>query len=111
MLATAEDVTITGVTTNSATVLWTIPSFVIPEQYYIAYGSDPDNLTQSTTPISSPTDTTFTNQVYTTTISGLNPGTFYYIRVIAIYDEIFLRYTEDSFITYEPGEMCYTEFL
>ena len=103
IVATTEDVTISDVTTTSATVSWTIPSFITPEQYYVAYGTDPDNLNQTSATINSPTDTSLTNLPYSTTLSGLEPGSLHYIQVTAVFDDEFVRYTEILFLTKEPG--------
>ena len=92
-----------NVTIDSARVSWRIPSFITQEEYYVAYGSDPDNLNQTTTSVDSPTDTSLTDLSYSITLSNLDPGQFHYIQVTAVYDDIYVRYTESSFITKEPG--------
>ena len=101
----AEDVLIADITTSMAEVSWTIPSFAVQEQYYVAYGTDPNNLNQVTHTINSPVDTSLVNQRYSTTLSGLLSGTIYYIEVIAVYNEEFVRYTEAAFLVKEPGKL------
>ena len=87
----------------SAIVSWTILRFTQQEQYYVEYGTDPDNLAQRTDPISSPVDTSVVNMMYTTSLE-LNPGTIYYLRVVAVFNTISKRASEMSvFRTKENG--------
>ena len=81
-------------TTNSASVTWRIPSFTTQEDYYVLYGSDPANLDQRTNPIPSVSDTTVINQVYELTVDGLNSGSVYYLRVVAVFNILFKRQSE-----------------
>ena len=109
---TAEDVVISDVTLTSAVVSWTIPSFIVQEQYYVWYGTDPDNLDQVTDTITSPEDTTVINSTYSTALEGLDSGTLYYIQVVAVYDDVFARYSEViPLITKEPGMFNTQSFL
>lgn len=64
-------------------MLWIIPSFTTQEQYYIQYGTDRYNLTQRSDLISSTTDTSSLNVDYTLQLSGLEPSTIYFMRVVA----------------------------
>ena len=99
----AEDVVVDGITTTSATVSWTIPLLVTQEQYYVVYGSDPNDLSQSSDPI--PNFEIETNAMYSITLQGLEPGVVYYTQVAAVFNEIFIRYSEVAvFITREPGK-------
>jgi hypothetical protein len=102
-----QNVTITDITTSAATVSWVIPSFVAPEQYYVAYGTDPNNLDQTSQLLNSTPDTSATDQAYTTTLTGLDRGSVYYIQVIAVFDVEFERYTESTFVTKEPEQTAY----
>jgi len=86
-------VTVVSVMRDSASVSWRIPYFIVPEQYYVEYGTDPDNLIQRTDPISSPTDTSITNMLYTTELD-VNPGTIYYFRVVAVFNTISKRFSD-----------------
>ena len=99
----AEDITINDVTLNSAVVSWRIPSFIEEEEYYIEYGTYPDDLTQRTDSLTSPGDTTITNMIYSITLSELESGIVYHIRVVAVFGDEFVRYTESIFLTREPG--------
>ena len=75
------------------------------------YGTAPDNLITTTEPISSPMDTTIVNQTYQVTLQGLNPSTVYYIRVAAVFNEIYKRYSEVlPFVTKEQGICVEVEF-
>ena len=100
----AEDVSLSSIGLASATVSWRIPSFEIPEQYYVEYGREPDNFTETTDPIASPTDNTLINRTYEVTLQGLQSATVYYYRVAAVFNDIYIRYSDlDVFVTKEPG--------
>ena len=81
-------------TTNSATVTWRIPSFTTQEDYYVLYSKDPANLDQRTNPIPSVSDTTVTNHEYELTVDGLDSGSVYYLRVVAVFDILSKRQSE-----------------
>ena len=103
-------VTVSSIMRDSASVSWRIPSFIVPEQYYVEYGTDPDNLVQRTNPISSPTDTSITNMTYTTGLD-LNPGTIYYFRVVAVFSTISKRFSDmQVFRTKENGN-CFAQYF
>ena len=104
LLFSTESATVSNITTVSATVSWTILRFTQQEQYYVEYGTERNNLNMTTDSISSPMDTSLLNQSYSTLLLGLNPGTVYYIKVVAVYEVIFARYSDIVFLrTYEPG--------
>ena len=95
---------VSDATLTSAVVSWRIPSFIVQEQYYVLYGTDPENLDQVTETISSLEDTTLVNSTYSISLQGLDEGTLYYVQVAAVYNEVFARYSEViPFITKEPG--------
>lgn len=101
----ADDVTILNVLLDSATVSWMIPSFSMPEQYHVEYGTDPSSLDQVSDILSSPVNTSLVNQAYQVNLQGLNTGTIYYLRVVAVFDEIFKRCSDESILrTKENGE-------
>lgn len=90
-----------------AVVSWIIPSFTTPEMYYVQYGEEEDVLDMTTMSISSPTDTALVNQTYSIRLQGLSPSTVYFLRVVAVYDIISLRYSDQtSFRTYDEGNTC-----
>lgn len=104
------DTIMTSFTTNSATVTWRIPSFTKPEVYYILYGTDPDNLDLRTDLIPSVEDPTATNETYELTLTELDQGTVYYLRVAAVFDILFKRESEVAvFRTLEERKQ--TEFI
>lgn len=74
------------------------------EQYYIQYSPDPDNLVD-TNSIPSVSDTSVINATYSIVLTGLQSGAVYYARVVAVYDEVFERFSEMSvFLTKAPGK-------
>lgn len=104
-LLTVEDVTVTDITINSATISWRIPSFEVPEEYYILYGRDLENLDQESSVIFSPSDTSIVNATYTLELTGLESGTIYYAKVVAAFDIVFERFSEATvFLTKAPGK-------
>ena len=83
---------------------WRIPRFETPEQYYVEYGTNPDDLSEATDFIASPTDNTIVDQTYQVTLQGLGSATVYYLRVAAVFDSIYVRYSDiELFVTKEPG--------
>ena len=93
---------------TSASVSWRIPSFIYQEQYYVEYGTDLTDLDQLTVPIQSPSDTTITNMTYSTDLTGLEHSTVYYFRVVAVFNDVFKRYSEVAALrTKEPGKAVF----
>ena len=100
----AESVTVSNVTTVNATVAWTIPFFNQFEEYYITYGIENINLDQTTESVPSPLNTSLVNQSYTIILQDLSPGTIYYLRVAAVFNVLYVRYSDIiSFRTYDEG--------
>ena len=92
--------------TDSANVMWRIPSFTKQEDYYVLYGTDPTDLNQRTDRISSSDDTSLTNQMFSLSVVGLDPGTVYYLRVVAVFDILFKRESETIVVwTKENGNI------
>jgi hypothetical protein len=107
-----QDLTPSNVTLTSATVAWIIPSFLFQEEYIMEYGTDPFNLNLATDPIPSPSNTSLTNVMFSTTLSGLDDSTIYYCRVAAVYNEVFKRYSEIAYFrTKEPEQTVYLPFF
>ena len=106
LFSLTEDVTVTNITTVEAVVSWIIPRFTTPEMYYIQYGYEENVLDMTTTSVSSPTDTSLVNQTYSIMLQGLSDGTMYFLRVVAVYDDIADRFSDlTSFRTYEEGSI------
>ena len=75
-----------------------------PEEYYVEYGTESTALDMTTASIASITDTSLVNQMYSISLENLSPGTVYYVRVAAVFDEIFARYSDIvSFRSYDEG--------
>ena len=97
-------------TTNSATVSWRIPSFTTQEDYYVLYGKDPTDLDQRSNSIPSPSDTTLMNRQYELTIDGLDSGSVYYLSVVAVFDVLSKRQSEQVVI-WTNDEGIYTNVV
>lgn len=110
ILNTAEDVVVSDTTTSSAVISWRIPSFIEQEEYYVLYGTDPENLNLTSASLLSPEDTTMTDLTYSITLTGMRAGIVYYFRVVAVYDEDIVRYTESLFLTREPGWLLFMNY-
>ena len=82
---------------TSAVVSWRVPSLTEQQTYYVEYGSSLDLLDRQTDPISS--ETLLPNQTYSVTLTGLEAGTVYYIRVVATFSDVSLYSSTESFTT------------
>ena len=98
-------------TTNSATVSWRIPSFTTQESYYVLYGKEPTDLDQRSSSIQSSPDTTLTNQVHDLTIDGLDSGSVYYLSVVAVFDVLSKRQSEQVVIWTNDEGTLYAQLL
>lgn len=99
-----EDVIVSEITTGNASVSWTITQFTKPELYYIHYGTDETMQDMMSESIMSSMNTSLMNQTYSTSLENLSPHTAYYLRVAAVFDDIFVRYSDViSFRTYDEG--------
>ena len=92
-----EQVEVTEVTMSSAVVLWTIPSLTEQQTYYVEYGSSVDSLDLTTDPITS--ETLLPDESYSVSLTGLDAGTTYYVRVVAIFSDVYLYSSTESFTT------------
>lgn len=107
----AEDVTATEITINSARISWRIPTLEEQEEYYVLYGTDPENLYQTTGSIVSSSDTSIINATYSLVVEGLESGRVYYAQVAAAFD-IFERFSEATvFLTKAPGKFSSNFFI
>ena len=98
--------------TNTATVMWRIPRFTTQEEYYVQYGTDPTNLDQRTDLIPSVSDISLMNQTYSLVVGGLNSGSVYYLRVVAVFDVLSKRQSEMVTIwTKENGKINVQNYI
>lgn len=93
-----EDVFVSNISMDSATVTWTVPSISEQQEYYIQYGLSPELLTTTTDTITSTSNT----MLYSLPLTGLNQGTNYYLQVVATFSDITLYSNIVSFRTTEP---------
>ena len=106
---TPINVVISGITTTSATISWTIPEILYTEEtYYVVYGLTNLTLDQTSESISSGSDVTVTDMVYTITLDNLHPYYTYYF-VVTSENSIAPRSTEIyMFTTLEAGNSVLT---
>jgi len=72
------------ITYNSATVQWTVTSTAYNlETYVVHFGIQPNNLNSSSIVVVGNHDITAVDQVYSTTLTGLQEETVYYYQVVA----------------------------
>ena len=77
----------TSLTHNSATIQWTVTSLSYgPETYVVQYGTDMNNLNQTSSMETSGDDITRTNFDLSVGLTGLCLLTTYYYRVLAMND-------------------------
>lgn len=93
---------------------WTIlQSFIRPETYYVQYGTDETLHDMMSVSVMSTMDTSLLNQTYSISLEHLNPGTLYYLRVLAVSSNTSITYSNIiSFWTYDQGCLikCYETF-
>ena len=100
--------TVSDITSSSATITWTVASLSQQQEYYVDYGTDEDTLDQRSTTVTSSADTTLTDQDYTVSLSGLTLGTTYYIQVVATFGDFTLESDISSFTTSDIGNILLT---
>ena len=88
----------------SALITWTVRSITEPQEYYVLYGLDQNDLNLTSNTTQGNTNTSLTNQTYSITLQGLTMGTEYYLQVIATYGTDSLYSDETSFTTLEQGK-------
>ena len=72
------------VTHNSATIQWTVTSLAYgPEMYIVHYGTDMNNLDQTSATVSSGGDITMVNFDLSIQLTGFQLMTQYFYRVVA----------------------------
>ncbi len=78
------DVVVTTLSSGNAEIQWLIPAIVYtPENYSVVYGTDQTQLRYSSEVIIGTNIITYTNQVHSATLSGLESNTTYYYQVVA----------------------------
>ena len=88
----------------SALITWTVRSITEPQEYYVLYGLDQNDLNLTSNTTQGNTNTSLTNQTYSITLQGLTMGTEYYLQVIATYGTDSLYSDKTSFTTLEQGK-------
>jgi hypothetical protein len=74
----------TALSSAFASVQWLIPTIIYtPENYTVIYGRDMTQLNYSSDVIVGASSITATNDLYSVTLTGLEPNTTYYYQVIA----------------------------
>ena len=69
---------------STATIEWRVSAIsYTPENYTVEYGTSSSSLTERSTTLSSSSDLTVTNMLYSVTITGLSSNTTYYYRVVS----------------------------
>ena len=102
---------VTDITSRSAMVVWTIPrvAFTI-EKYRVYYGNSADALSMKTEALFG-ADFDAINVMYTITLSGLEPVSTYYIRVVSANSESNSSTAIRSFTTAEDGMIIFVSTL
>ena len=78
------DITHTTVTADNAVIEWLVPVITYtPETYTVYYGQDDAQLNIASNAVIGTTDITAVNQIYSTTIEGLQSNTTYYYQIVA----------------------------
>ena len=101
---------VNGITHNSATIQWTVTALSYgPETYVVQYGTDMNNLNQTSSIETSGDDITRTNFDLSIDLTGLEMITTYYYSVISMNDAsgVTQSYTETFNTTFLlVGECC-----
>ena len=101
----------TSLTHNSATIQWTVTSLSYgPETYVVQYGTDMNNLNQTSSTETSGDDITSTNFDLSIDLTGLEMITTYYYSVISMNDAsgVTQSYTGTFNTTFLLVGECYT---
>ena len=81
---TPESLTVSAVSSTSATIGWTVPSIVYtPETYVVEYGTSQDRLDMSSDPQYSGPNISIGSRTYSLQLNGLRAGTLYHYQVVA----------------------------
>ena len=74
------------------------------QEYYLEYGSDENNLNQTSDTILSESDTSLTNQAYNISLTGLERNTLYYVRVRVMIGDYIYSSDITSFTTSDHAD-------
>ena len=81
---TAESLTVSAVSSTSATIGWTVPSIAYtPETYVVEHGTSQDRLNMSSDPQYSGPNISIGSRTYSVQLNGLSAGTLYQYQVVA----------------------------
>ena len=81
---TPESLTVSAVSSTSATIGWTVPSIAYtPETYVVEYGTNQDRLDMSSDPQYSGPNINIGSRTYSVQLNGLSAGTLYQYQVVA----------------------------
>ena len=81
---TPESVTVSAVSSTSATIGWTVSSIAYtPETYVVEYGTSQDRLDMSSDPQYSGPKINIGSRTYSVQLNGLSAGTLYHYQVVA----------------------------
>ena len=103
IILSTGNVTVDSITMSSAAVSWIVPSVTEPQEYYIIYGTNQNDLSLVTDRIRGDTDTSLENVAYSISLQNLDPGTKYYLAVVAEFGSTVLFSNITSFTTIELG--------
>ena len=99
-IASIGNVVVSDITEESALVSWRVPSVPEPQEYYLSYGTNQNNLTYTTDRVQGNSNA---SQMYSISLQNLESGTVYYLVVVSEFGTTSLYSDIESFTTLEPG--------
>ena len=97
------DIVVDGIEETSVTINWVVPSVTQQQQYTVFYGTDLQNLDQTSATVLSNSDTSLTNQQYFVVIQGLQVGTTYYFQISVSIGDLTFTTDVNEFRTRDLG--------